>query len=1078
MYLDSPPKSARLYSIPTSGISLEMEFELGVSGALDVAVDVPLLYQFGIVLNDSLDSAVTLDIVSIQWLSGLQVSPFLQTMLPSGEEENNFTLDVLARVYDRNGGYSDVHSSVVVLPNPSMSIDFFKAGISQLHSNLNNTKDWITALSNLIAYLSEMNKNASFKANVPLKEQALLTFLDIFDFYLPVSHTHISLAISVFSAITINQSVLDSNLQRRVSKRLIAIAEWFRDETSLFPSFFTVPFQDEPLFLQSSYLSPEREVFSTGDAVALLSSWIHLLESDEVDNQIHVDFLHGVESVSNVLCQQISTGESPYFVNLSLVNLYAIIAPPEGIFNVSGHAISFGSSVTEIYRAQACTVKGVACSEACFVGILYHITQRDGEKLLQFSKRTREKISKEIEGSDPFKVEFFSAILSVSVSIPSQSSYLSVQNLSEPVQVLTPVNLPLPDNTSIPLCLYREVGGASGFQNLDWLLDNTESPTVTMVESVEYYSCLFYHLGEFAIGLLPPPIITSPPPTIESETSPTTVATTAITKIENQTTHVPVTKQPAGQSPAGAIAGVVTVCLIVGVVGSVFLVLFLLWRKKKKRKIKILPEQSSGRLELDPAELIHSGPLTPAESKIPMDIILCMDEGKRTMLGKMTVLPSIRLRELRYEISDNFPILKNRPFYFLNCQLCDIEPTTEQQQFVSIVFGEKPIFIRKVLSESMQTKKHFCSCGNAAQFECSNCSSQGYCSPECQRSHWVEKHQKECSRLSERKRRTGILYSRQNAKTFKMSLSPISETQQVPMRLQSPTSPMASDWKTFIQQKNMTTTNPQQKNSTATYPQQQLPLGHLPGELSAVHVGALSVPARNVTSLGSLSRRIPFPQSNQGKTPLFSQAIPSIATQPFLGPLKRVPLSGDYGGSQAGSQHPSISRMTSIVGNLATPYPQSSTIPPGHYLPPAFPERQRLQSPSLNSSSQQLDLFSHRPPSHYLSPIHLPPSQSLTIQSIDSPFSPEIRSDSLIKSERNNYNSMDKESDRRREEDAVSKMSSESHIPPTLAVFKKKQKKCSSSESSSSSEDSDISYCESKSSATLLPVLKDKKSRV
>lgn len=1041
--VNSPPKSATLSPIPALGIALETEFEFSVSGALDDVVEVPLLYQFGIVLNDiigGMETAVSSDTASIQWLTGLQVSPSLQTVLPSGGEENNFTLDVLARIFNRNGGYSDVQSSVAVLPNPSVSIAFFNTGINQLHSNLNTTKEWSIALSRLVGYLSEINKNSSFVADIPLKERALRMFLDIFDTYLPVSPTHLSLATSVFSAITVNQSVSDTNLQRRVSESLTAIAAWFRDETALSPSFFSVPLQDsdEPLLLQSSYLSPEREVFSTADAAALLYPWMHLLERDEVEPQIQMDFLRGVESVSNVLCQQLSTGESPSFVNLSLVNLHTIIAPPMGLFNVSGHAIDFGSSVTEVYQSQACTERGVACPETCFVGVLYpmdHTTQKEETQVMQLAEITHDKIRKEIEGSDPSKLELFSAIFSVSVSIPSQNSYLMIQNLSNPIQILIPVDQPLPENTSIVLCLYREVGGASSFQNFDWLLDDTSPPSIVTMDSVDYYLCLFHHLSEFAIGRLPPPVITSPP-TAEPETSPTTIATTVTTVTERQTTAAPATTQPAGSSPAGAIAGVVIVLLIVGVVLAVILVLFLVWRKNKKRKMKIAPDESSSKMEPDPAELVQAGPLTPDESKIPMDIIQCLEEGKRTRLGKMNVLPSIRLRELRHEITENFPNLKNKPFYFLTRQLCDIEPSTEQQQFVSIVFGDKPIFIREVLSESMQTKKHFCVCGNAAQFECSNCSSQGYCSPECQSSHWTEKHQKECSRLSERKRRTDVLYNRQSTSVVPIgtSLSPISETpQRAPMGLLSTTTPIASDWKTFMQQKSSTVTDPRQQ------------LGQLPGS-SVARTRALSIPANNVTTLGSLSRRISLPQPEQGQAPLTSHAMPSTAMQPTLGPLKRVPLVGDYA-SQAGIQRPSV--MTSTVGNIAPIFPR-------HSLGQVSPGMQSLQSPPLHSTPQQPAFFSRRPLPRSLSPAYLPPECHLSIQSVGSPFSPtEIRSEPLLESEENDYRSTDEESDERSEDGAVSKMSSDSR-PPTLAVRKKRRKKGeSSSESSSSSEDSD-----------------------
>ena len=142
------------------------------------------------------------------------------------------------------------------------------------------------------------------------------------------------------------------------------------------------------------------------------------------------------------------------------------------------------------------------------------------------------------------------------------------------------------------------------------------------------------------------------------------------------------------------------------------------------------------------------------EAEVSMPIIELQEGGKREVVGSMNILPSIRLRELRYHLHDQFARFKGKPFYFLTRQFVDIKPSTEKEQFVSPVYGDeadKPIFVRRVEMTTELTKHHFCVCGNAGDYECSNCSVRSYCSPECQTSDWVDRHQRECKRLREQR---------------------------------------------------------------------------------------------------------------------------------------------------------------------------------------------------------------------------------------------------------------------------------------------------------------------------------------
>ena len=268
------------------------------------------------------------------------------------------------------------------------------------------------------------------------------------------------------------------------------------------------------------------------------------------------------------------------------------------------------------------------------------------------------------------------------------------------------------------------------------------------------------------------PLPPSPSPTPSSSTA--VPETTSVVTMETPTV---ITQPVSGTSPV-AYALPVILILAVAVVVSMVMITIVVWRKKRAKKMKVLPETDGGEGpsgvatdEQTQAKLIKSGPLTPEESKVPMTIIQLLSNGEREVVGTMHVLPAIRLRELRYHITNNFAGFKSKPFYFLTRQLVDIEPPSEQQQFVSLVYGQtdnQPIFVRKVETTSDLTRLHFCICGNASQFECSSCSAQGYCSPECQGRDWTERHQRECGRLGEKKHRLSVL--RRQA-----TLSPIEE---------------------------------------------------------------------------------------------------------------------------------------------------------------------------------------------------------------------------------------------------------------------------------------------------------------
>ena len=86
----------------------------------------------------------------------------------------------------------------------------------------------------------------------------------------------------------------------------------------------------------------------------------------------------------------------------------------------------------------------------------------------------------------------------------------------------------------------------------------------------------------------------------------------------------------------------------------------------------------------------------------------------------------------------------------------DFEPAVEPFKYLNIVYPDT-IFIRLVFTQTETTLRHFCPCGKASAFECSQCTSRGYCGTDCQLEDWEREHGKECKRLAEKRRRTEVL---------------------------------------------------------------------------------------------------------------------------------------------------------------------------------------------------------------------------------------------------------------------------------------------------------------------------------
>lgn len=131
----------------------------------------------------------------------------------------------------------------------------------------------------------------------------------------------------------------------------------------------------------------------------------------------------------------------------------------------------------------------------------------------------------------------------------------------------------------------------------------------------------------------------------------------------------------------------------------------------------------------------------------------------------------------------------------------------EPFKYLNIVYPDT-IFIRLVFTQTETTLRHFCPCGKASAFECSQCTSRGYCGTDCQLEDWEREHGKECKRLAEKRRRTEVLGRRAAVPALGSS------TAEQPAGLVTPTSSIGrtlsrgsvQDWKGLLMSQRQAST--------------------------------------------------------------------------------------------------------------------------------------------------------------------------------------------------------------------------------------------------------------------------------
>jgi hypothetical protein len=771
---DPSPHSVIVCIAPAEGgVALETVFTIRVCRVLDSEGDSPFLYQFGV--SAGVSAGVSGD--DVVWLSGAQVEPSVQTWLPSGRN-SGYNLTVLARVFDRSGGFADATASVTVQPAAALGNALIRGLLSSVKTEFIASKNWQQLLHDLVSVAMELESTPSLSPS--LKRDALSLLLEVFSVHLPATQPHYQLTAHLLSLLTANSNT-DLDTAAAIATALMDIGVWFQGQSTIdLASILPVvnSNHNEPLqLLPVEGVSSPASHLPPNTATDLLETWSNIVSPPTVPAEVTRTLADSVDTLGQSLCQGMVYGEAPLLVTSSAVNISVIKTPPTGLFDVSGNLVEFGTAIEDLFYEQACPRKHQTCFETCFVGAQYSF-DLFSDNFVRLTTAAEDKITEEIERSNPQAIELVSDILSVTVSIPSQNGFLTVEDLEQELRILLRLQDTVSSGESTPLCLYRDSGSTGAPL---WQLDSTSPATLVVIDSVTYFQCHFTHLTEFAVGLLPPPDPLPPSSSATPSPSPIPSSTPSPPHSSILATATPVVEGVSGVPLVIVAVPILLVILLIVTVAVVVVIAFLVWRKKMMKKQKVSPGEGPSGVDAtggkSQARLIRAGPLTPEESKVPMPIIELLESGERTVVGSMNVLPSIRLRELRYHILDHFASFKSKPFYFLTRQLVDIEPPTEQQQFVSLVYGEeadKPIFIRRIATTSDLTRLHFCVCGNAAQFECSSCSAQGYCSPECQTMDWGERHVRECSRLGEKKQRMSVL-RRQST-----SLSPVDEHTRLP----------------------------------------------------------------------------------------------------------------------------------------------------------------------------------------------------------------------------------------------------------------------------------------------------------
>ena len=923
------PVIRNFFVTPHSGVALNTPFKLSVNWTTDNVKDHPLYYQFGVVLSQAK-----------YWLTGPSTEKSITVNLPPGD------LVVIARVYDSlSVEYNEYQIDVSVSSNPS-SINY-QSTIDHLANDLQNTKEWPTVISGLVTTLLSVSNTL----NNAQSKSVLNLYSNILSNYMPSTKEHHTLMLTTMELMTTTLSFTEINDKITILNQLNSILDAFiKTVDGNFQQSNVISMTDNsglPLLLTSDRYSLQDFNYGIDDrAIDTVVNIITNLYASNWDSTLARQLRQTMTKLSSVLCRQHVIGQQGITINTNILSYSFEKQFPFGTFFIEEATIDFSNKLHQFYIKQACSHASIACSEIC---LNFITTTKDyfsnTSQIVTISTKSQDAIKSGIEGVDPQAIQLHSDIISVDLATALQQAILSVQNLPSPIHVYIPVRS-ISNDKSQPICMFRNTTVES---NSQWELDTLAPPPVISINGREHYSCEYNHLSEFAIGLLPPPvIISSSTPSVMESSSPTSSPSPTSSHVIMSSSPT-VSFLPIVNNPGPVIAGVVVTVIFMIILTSILIVIaFIVWRKKHHKKLRIVAVTPSGENKV----LLEEEPAPPAkdDGKISLGVIQLLADGERLALGSVNALPSMRLRELRTQLTEVFDSLQNKPFYLCTKELCDIDPSSEQQQFVSIVYGSI-VYIREITAVTEKTKKEFCICSAAAQFECTGCA-RGYCSQECQLKHWEDGHQKECQRVSEKRQRTDILLRQQTPTNLR--LSSIQEGTEESSQ-QKPSVSTPTDWKSFLSDSKRYSSPPISPRTSVTVQ----PLPPLTGQRGPV----------NKEQYQELKQQ-------------FKSYVQEPHSDSILQPQSQVSMRQKLPRLASTGQVTTIGRLASQTP-LQLPRPGQSSLPPA-----SFKSRtQSLQAPELRSqpSLSPLNIEGYHPMQNIPGPYQY--QQSINSQQLTNTYS-------------------------------------------------------------------------------------------
>ena len=728
------PSSGTLIVTPSTGVALSTLFTLKAHSWSDVETDRPFLFRFGVLLAQE----------SVHWLSGKETTNVLETVLPEGR--TNGKLRVIVEAYDSSGARREATATVTV--SPGRLLESSASLVQRAQASALQLGYWSSSLAQIAAGLSQSRADpASVVASFFSRATDLA--IDLYRSQVPPTDSQQLRLLRIMESST-NASIDAVRAEFAGKSDLLQKVKSLAEEivANLLPPVTVNTAPQNRLLFPEELVLPSLSL-SNDDMITLLGLIGNLLVDEAAPDDV-VDFFYDTRRrLTADMCRRSVYGESARIVG----DVRVVRAVPGANYTASDRTtVSFGDELRDRFTRWNCSddeCQGVCIVAASSSRDWYH-DRIGGDQLLDGV--SAENLRKTIPNGNLSAIELVTDVVTVSLANPSSGSSIEVTNLQTPLEISFENVTKATINDTV-VCLYRS-------NDILWRVDDVEF--LSTRRSIDgdglTFSCRFNHNSDFALAVIPINRV-EPTPTPTTET-PTTIATTEfvttktpttqfVIKFDNTSAPTPTPTRESEASPSLAwIAGPVVAIVIIVVIA--LLVCFLL--HNRKTKVGVVPA-------LDSLELANGVKEVATESKETMKVIHVDGTGDRRHECTLNIVKSIRLRELRNVVVDEFEAtFKNRSFYFLTRQLRTIEPEAETMQFVRMVYDGDEVFVRDVdRNDSPETKMHFCVCGAVAQFECSECQSQGYCSPECQAKHWEAMHAKECSLQGEQKRRSMVL---------------------------------------------------------------------------------------------------------------------------------------------------------------------------------------------------------------------------------------------------------------------------------------------------------------------------------